>query len=39
MMKEEMVMTKYVVLLCDGMADYPVEELGNKTPMGGFCYP
>lgn len=24
---------KYVVLLCDGMADYPVEELGNKTPM------
>ncbi len=26
-------MTKYVVMLCDGMADYPVEELGNKTPM------
>lgn len=24
---------KYVVLLCDGMADYQVEELGNKTPM------
>lgn len=24
---------KYVVLLCDGMADYKVEELGNKTPM------
>lgn len=24
---------KYVVLLCDGMADYPVPELGNKTPM------
>ncbi len=24
---------KYVVLLCDGMADYPVEELGNVTPM------
>lgn len=24
---------KYVVLLCDGMADYPVEELGGKTPM------
>ncbi len=24
---------KYLVLLCDGMADYPVEELGNKTPM------
>ncbi len=24
---------KYVVLLCDGMADYPVEELAGKTPM------
>lgn len=24
---------KYLVLLCDGMADYPVPELGNKTPM------
>ena len=24
---------KYVVLLCDGMADYKLEELGNKTPM------
>ena len=24
---------KYIVLLCDGMADYPVEELGNLTPM------
>lgn len=24
---------KYIVLLCDGMADYPVEELGGKTPM------
>ena len=24
---------KYVVLLCDGMADYPIEELGNKTPL------
>ena len=24
---------KYVVLLCDGMADYPVEELENLTPM------
>lgn len=38
-MKEEMVMTKYVVLLCDGMADYPVEELGNKTPMGASVTP
>ncbi len=24
---------KYVVLLCDGMADYPIDELGGKTPM------
>ena len=24
---------KYVVLLCDGMADYPVPELGGFTPM------
>ncbi len=24
---------KYLVLLCDGMADYPVEELGGVTPM------
>ncbi len=24
---------KYVVLLCDGMADYPLEELDGKTPM------
>ncbi len=24
---------KYLVLLCDGMADYPVEELGGKTPL------
>ncbi len=32
-------MTKYVVLLCDGMADYPLEELGNKTPMGASVTP
>lgn len=25
---------KYVVLLCDGMADLPREDLGNNTPMG-----
>jgi len=25
--------TKYIVLLCDGMADVPVDELGGKTPM------
>lgn len=24
---------KYVVILCDGMADYPVPALGGKTPM------
>ncbi len=24
---------KYVVFLCDGMADYPVESLGGKTPL------
>lgn len=24
---------KYLVVLCDGMADYPVEELGGKTPL------
>lgn len=24
---------KYVVMLCDGMADYPVDSLGGKTPM------
>jgi len=24
---------KYIVLLCDGMADRPIPQLGNKTPM------
>ncbi len=24
---------KYIVVLADGMADYPVDELGGKTPM------
>lgn len=24
---------KYIILLGDGMADYPLEELGNKTPL------
>lgn len=24
---------KYIVVLCDGMADYPCEELGGDTPM------
>lgn len=31
--KKDVFNMKYVVLLCDGMADYPVEELGNVTPM------
>lgn len=30
---------KYLVLLCDGMADYPVSELGGKTPMGASDTP
>ena len=30
---------KYLVLLCDGMADSPVPELGNKTPMGASYTP
>ena len=24
---------KYLVVLCDGMADEPIAELGGKTPM------
>jgi len=24
---------KYLVLLCDGMADYKIESIGNRTPM------
>ncbi|MDE5600409.1 MAG: cofactor-independent phosphoglycerate mutase [Oscillospiraceae bacterium] len=24
---------KYIVVLCDGMADYPLKEFDNKTPM------
>jgi 2,3-bisphosphoglycerate-independent phosphoglycerate mutase len=24
---------KYIVLVCDGMADYPVEELSGRTPL------
>ena len=31
--ERKILMTKYVVMLCDGMADYPVEELGGKSPM------
>jgi len=25
--------TKYVILVGDGMADYPIRELGGKTPL------
>ena len=30
---------KYLVLIPDGMADYPVESLNNKTPMEAACKP
>lgn len=30
---------KYAVVLCDGMADYPIPELNNKTPMSVACKP
>lgn len=30
---------KYIVLLCDGMADLPVNELDGKTPMEAACKP
>jgi len=32
-MKNAEAKTKYVVLVGDGMADYPLEELGGKTPL------
>jgi len=32
-MKNAEAKTKYVVLVGDGMADYPIEELGGKTPL------
>jgi 2,3-bisphosphoglycerate-independent phosphoglycerate mutase len=25
--------TKYIVLVGDGMADYPIQDLGGKTPL------
>lgn len=28
---------KYVVVLCDGMADEPLEELGGRTPLEAAC--
>jgi len=30
---QEVILVKYIVLLCDGMADRPFEELQGKTPM------
>ena len=30
---------KYFVLVCDGMADRPVKELGNRTPMEAAVKP
>ena len=30
---------KYAVVLCDGMADYPLTELGGKTPMAAAQKP
>lgn len=30
---------KYVVILGDGMADYPIESLGGKTPLDVCCKP
>jgi len=30
---------KYVLVVGDGMADYPVPELGNKTPLQVACKP
>ncbi len=26
---------KYIILQGDGMADYPIEALGNRTPLEG----
>lgn len=30
---------KYLVLLCDGAADYPIEQLGGKTPLAAAKKP
>ena len=27
------IIMKYIIVLGDGMADYPIEELGNQTPL------
>ena len=26
---------KYIILIPDGAADYPIKELGGKTPLAG----
>ena len=30
---------KYIIILCDGMSDEPLEELDGKTPMEAACKP
>lgn len=30
---------KYVIILGDGMADYPIDELDGKTPLEAACTP
>ncbi len=30
---------KYIIFLCDGMADYPLESLGEKTPLAAAKNP
>lgn len=30
---------KYIVILCDGMADEPLDKLGGKTPLEAACTP
>ena len=28
---------KYILIIGDGMADDPLEELGGRTPLEGIC--
>lgn len=37
--RKEVLSMKYAVILCDGMADRPVPELGGKTPMSAADKP
>lgn len=37
--KKELLSMNYLVLLCDGMADYPLPELGGLTPMEAAIKP